>query len=76
MIGPLSISAHNPPAAAPLTVSTVQGALKEAHRNVETLERRLEEAEGSRGQADLLKLQELEVGIIAWLAFGLRRKGV
>ena len=29
--------------------------------------RRLEEAEGSRGQADLLKLQELEVGMVAWI---------
>ena len=44
----------------------MQGALKDARAHVETLERRLEEAEGSRGQADLLKLQlkELEVGTV------------
>ena len=68
---------HNPPAAppsAPLTVTltlTVQGALKKSARHVESLERRLKEVEGSRGQADLLKvqLQELEVGTVAWLAF-------
>jgi len=39
----------------------LQGALKEAHREKEVLERKLEEVENGRGQADLLKLQELEV---------------
>ena len=41
--------------------------MKDARANVETLERRLEEAEGFRGQADLLKLQlkELEVGTVS-----------
>ena len=50
-----------------LTVSTVQGALNDARAHVETLEGRLEEAEGYRGQADILKLQlqELEVGTVA-----------
>ena len=44
----------------------MQGALKDARARVETLEGRLEEAEGSRGQADILKLQlrELEVGTV------------
>ena len=71
IISPMSTTLPGAPAAAPLTVSTVQGALKDARADVETLERRLEEAEDSRGQADLLKvqLQELEVGTVAWLAF-------
>ena len=55
-----------------LTVSTVQGALKDARAHVETLEGRLEEAEGYRGQADILKLQlqELEVGTVAGKCYG------
>jgi hypothetical protein len=39
----------------------LQGALKEAHREKDQLERRLEEAEGPGATRDLLKLQELEV---------------
>ena len=55
-----------------LTVSTVQGALNDARAHVETLEGRLEEAEGYRGQADILKLQlqELEVGTVAGKCYG------
>ena len=66
-ISPMSTTLLPPP----LTVSTVQGALKDARGHVKTLERRLEEVEDSRGQVDFLKiqLQELEVSTGAWLAF-------
>ena len=40
----------------------LQSALKEAHREKDVLERRLEEVEGTRGQQESLRLQEVEVG--------------
>ena len=40
----------------------LQSALKEAHREKEVLERRLEDVEGTRGQQESLRLQEVEVG--------------
>ena len=40
----------------------LQSALKEAHREKEVLERRLEDVEGTRTQQESLRLQEVEVG--------------
>ena len=48
----------------------LQSALKEAHREKEVLERRLEDVEGTRGQQESLRLQEVEVGKHWVLAFG------
>ena len=39
----------------------LQSALKEAHREKEVLERRLEDVEGTRNQQESLRLQEVEV---------------
>ena len=39
----------------------LQSALKEAHREKEVLERRLEDMEGTRNQQESLRLQEVEV---------------
>ena len=52
----------------------LQGALKEAHREKESLERKLEEIENSvagaeRQSAEILKLQELEVRVIVCTSF-------
>ena len=41
----------------------LQSALKEAHREKEMLERRLEDVEGTRSQQESLRLQEVEVGL-------------
>ena len=41
----------------------LQSALKEAHREKEVLERRLEDVEGTRSQQESLRLQEVEVGL-------------
>ena len=48
----------------------LQSALKEAHREKEVLERRLEDVEGSRSQQESLRLQEVEVGVsLAFILF-------
>ena len=48
----------------------LQSALKEAHREKEVLERRLEDVEGTRSQQESLRLQEVEVGVsLAFILF-------
>ena len=53
----------------------LQSALKEAHREKEVLERRLEDVEGTRSQQESLRLQEVEVGVsLAFILIGKNAK--